>query len=69
MTLTIVKTELKSPAGTLLDTHNLPLAPSHLDSTIFCANAINLEASQSSNTYSDHKQDYYNYYNRFVKKT
>lgn len=58
-----VKTELKSPAA-IVDANGLPLGPSHLDSTLFCTTPVaNLDATQSSNAY-DHKQDYYNYYNR-----
>lgn len=57
-----VKTELKSPA-TIVDANGLPLSSSHLDSTLFCSTPVNLDATQSSNNY-DHKQDYYNYYNR-----
>lgn len=61
----IVKTELKSPAA-IVDANGLPLGPSHLDSTLFCTTPVaNLDATQSSNAY-DHKQDYYNYYNRYV---
>jgi hypothetical protein len=61
----IVKTELKSPAA-IVDSNGLPLGPSHLDSTLFCTTPVaNLDATQSSNAY-DHKQDYYNYYNRYV---
>lgn len=62
LSLSTVKAEIKSPAA-IIESNNLPLAPSHLDSALFCTNAINLDATQSSNAY-DHKQDYYNYYNR-----
>jgi hypothetical protein len=61
--LNAVKSEIKSPTA-LVESNSLPLAPSHLDSALFCANTVNLDASQSSNAY-DHKQDYYNYYNRW----
>jgi hypothetical protein len=57
-----VKTEIKSPP-TIIDANSLPIAPSHLDSSIFCSTPVNLDATQSSNAY-DHKQEYYNYYNR-----
>jgi hypothetical protein len=58
-----VKAEIKSPAA-IVDANGLPLGPSHLDSSLFCSTPVNLDATQSSNAYADHKQDYYNYYNR-----
>lgn len=68
VSLSIVKTELKSPAA-IVDVNGLPLGPSHLDSTLFCTTPVaNLDATQSSNAY-DHKQDYYNYYNRYCYAT
>lgn len=57
-----VKTEIKSPPSAV-ESSALPIAPSHLDSALFCTNTVNLDATQSSNAY-DHKQEYYNYYNR-----
>ncbi|KAG5685111.1 hypothetical protein PVAND_014308 [Polypedilum vanderplanki] len=63
-----VKSEIKSPTA-IVESTQLPLAPSHLDSALFCAaNTVNLDASQSSNTY-DHKSDYYNYYNSMQQYT
>ena len=60
-----VKAEIKSPA-TIVDVNGLSLGSSHLDSTLFCSTPVNLDSSQSSNTY-DHKQDYYNYYRQVVR--
>jgi hypothetical protein len=59
----IVKSELKSPAA--INESGLPIAPSHLETSLFCTNSVNLDATQSSNAY-DHKQDYNSYYYRYV---
>lgn len=47
----------------MVDASGLPLGTSHLDTALFCTNPVGLDATQSSNAY-DHKQEYYNYYNR-----
>ena len=49
----------------MVEASALPLAPTHLDSAFLCTNTVNLDATQSSNAY-DHKQEYYNYYNRYA---
>jgi hypothetical protein len=59
-----VKSEHRSPGidATTGSTNLGGIGSSHLDTTIFCTNP-SIDTLQNSNAY-DHKQDYYNYYNR-----
>lgn len=72
-TATAVKSEIRSPGlgetGSLSSSAGT-ITSAHLDTAaLFCANSSPLDPLQATGSYTDHKQDYYNYYGSMQQYT